>query len=96
MNWNELNTHKLEMYSTQWCGDCIRLKRIFAEKNINYTEVDIEANPTAAKELQEATGRSAIPFVKVDDSFFIRSWHSEAGGSWDEKLFFNEIEKELT
>jgi glutaredoxin len=96
MNWQTLNQHKIEMYSTQWCGDCIRLKRIFAEKKVNYTEVDIEQNPEAAKELQAATGRSAIPFVKIDGDFFIRGWHSEASGSWDDTIFFNEIEEKLS
>ena len=30
------------MYSTQWCGDCVRSKKVFDKLGIAFTEVDID------------------------------------------------------
>ncbi len=95
MNWDDIRKLKLEMYSTAWCGDCHRLKAVFAVNKVDFEEVDIDANPEAAKELMAATGKSAIPFVKVNGDFFIRGWHSEVAGQWSDELFFKEVEEQL-
>ncbi|MFM9086265.1 MAG: glutaredoxin family protein, partial [Acidimicrobiia bacterium] len=36
------------MYTTPWCGYCIRLKSMLAREAIAFTEVDIEQDPAAA------------------------------------------------
>ncbi|MBT3375974.1 MAG: glutaredoxin family protein [Lentisphaerae bacterium] len=90
MEWEQLTDHKLTIYSTPWCADCRRLKQHLTGKPITYTEIDIDADPAAAKRLQQKTGRQAIPFVEFDDGEMIRGWHAEAPGSWDESIFLKE------
>lgn len=95
MNWNDIRKLELVVYSTTWCSDCTRLKMVLDEKQVNYTEIDIDKDPTAAKALQEGTGRSAIPFIRINGGPFIRGWHQGKPGAWDENIFFNEVNEAL-
>jgi glutaredoxin len=95
MTWQELNEHDLVVYSTSWCGDCRRLKRVFAENGVRYREHDIDADADAAVRLKKATGRGAIPFVQIDGGPFVRGWHDEAPGKFSAEIFFREIDAAL-
>lgn len=44
------------MYSTTWCGYCLRLKRLMQREGIDYAEVDIEADAQAAEVVMQANG----------------------------------------
>ena len=33
---------KIVMYSTQWCGDCVRSKKVFDKLGVEFLEVDID------------------------------------------------------
>jgi len=37
------------VYSTTWCGDCRRARRVIAEAGLTYREIDIERNTDAAR-----------------------------------------------
>jgi mycoredoxin len=39
----------LTMYSTTWCGHCMRLKRMLDREGIAYAEVNIDEDPAAAE-----------------------------------------------
>ena len=36
------NQSKIVMYSTKWCGDCVRSKKVFDKLGIDFLEVDID------------------------------------------------------
>jgi mycoredoxin len=56
------------MYSTEWCGYCRRLKTAFKAEKIDYTEVDIEADPEAAEFVASVNGgNQTVPTVKFPD-----------------------------
>ena len=44
------------MYTTPWCGYCVRLKKLMQREGIAFTEVDIEAVPDAAELVMQANG----------------------------------------
>jgi len=44
------------MYTTPWCGYCVRLKKLMQREGIAFTEVDIEAVPDAAELVMKANG----------------------------------------
>jgi mycoredoxin len=44
------------MYTTPWCGYCVRLKKLMQREGIEYAEVDIEAVPEAAELVMQANG----------------------------------------
>jgi mycoredoxin len=44
------------MYTTSWCGYCVRLKDGLAREGIPYTEVNIETDPDAAETVMRVNG----------------------------------------
>ena len=44
------------MYTTPWCGYCVRLKKLMQREGIEYAEVDIEQDPGAADVVMQANG----------------------------------------
>ena len=44
------------MYTTPWCGYCMRLKKLMQREGIEYAEVDIERDPAAAELVMQANG----------------------------------------
>ncbi len=91
MDWDVLRKLDLTMFSTPWCGDCRRLKRIFAANQIPHRERDIDADPEAAVELKRATGRTAIPFVQINGGSMVRGWHADNPMGFDADQFFAEV-----
>lgn len=46
----------ITMYTTTWCGYCVRLKRSLDRAGIAYHEVDVEADPDAAALVEYING----------------------------------------
>ena len=44
------------MYTTQWCGYCVRLKKMMQREGIDFAEVDIENDAAAADRVMQANG----------------------------------------
>lgn len=62
------NTDKIIMYSTNWCGDCVRAKRVFDQHNIDYKEIDLEKHPEAIPVvLAVNNGRQSVPTIVFPD-----------------------------
>jgi mycoredoxin len=58
----------LTMYTTTWCGYCVRLKTALKSQGIEWVEIDIEDDPAAAKFVQQANGgNQTVPTVKFAD-----------------------------
>ena len=58
------------MYTTTWCGYCVRLKKMMQVEGIDYAEVDIERDATAADVVMQANGgnRTVPTLVFADGS----------------------------
>lgn len=44
------------MYTTSWCGYCVRLKRLMQDEGIDFAEVNIETDAEAADVVMTANG----------------------------------------
>lgn len=56
------------MYTTTWCGYCMRLKAMLEREGIAYTEVDIERDDTAAERVMQVNGGNrTVPTVEFPD-----------------------------
>jgi mycoredoxin len=49
-------TAPVTMYTTQWCGYCVRLKKMMQREGIEFAEVDIENDAQAADLVMQANG----------------------------------------
>ncbi|MCU1616709.1 MAG: glutaredoxin-like protein [Frankiales bacterium] len=56
------------MYTTTWCGYCVRLKKLMQLEGIDYVEVDIEADEQAADVVMNAnSGSRTVPTLVFPD-----------------------------
>ena len=58
----------LTMYTTDWCGYCVRLKYGLEREGIAYQEVNIEREPDAAELVMAVNGGNrTVPTVVFPD-----------------------------
>ena len=56
---------ELVMYTTDWCGYCIRLKRFFEREGIAFREVNIEHDAESARFVEGVNGgNQTVPTVR--------------------------------
>ncbi len=56
------------MYTTSWCGYCMRLRAALASAGIDYAEVDIESDPDAATRVMAVNGgNQTVPTLEFSD-----------------------------
>ena len=56
------------MYTTSWCGYCVRLKKLMQREGIDYAEVNIETDEGAAERVMEANGgNQTVPTLVFAD-----------------------------
>jgi mycoredoxin len=61
-------TPMLTMYTTDWCGFCMRLKHALEREGITYEEVNIERMPDAAELVMKVNGGNrTVPTVVFAD-----------------------------
>lgn len=59
----------ITVYSTQWCHDCRITKRFLRDKDISFTEIDIDRDDAAAEQvIQWSGGRRVIPTLLIQCS----------------------------
>lgn len=59
---------RLTVYSSAWCPDCRRAKRVLEEAAARFEEVDLDRDPTAeAAVLERSGGRRVVPTLLFDD-----------------------------
>ncbi len=62
---------KIQMYTTNWCPDCWRAKRFLQEKNVAFTEVDIEQDAEAERlVIEKNDGKRRVPTFEIDGTYY--------------------------
>ncbi|HEY5595289.1 MAG TPA: glutaredoxin domain-containing protein [Nitrospiria bacterium] len=59
----------VQIYTTQYCGYCVRVKRLLELEGIPYEEIDISETPEVRDELLEKTGEWTVPQIFVDGKY---------------------------
>jgi mycoredoxin len=61
-------TASLTMYTTSWCGYCVRLKQGLARAGVDFTEVNIEQDESAADRVMQVNGgNQTVPTLEFAD-----------------------------
>jgi mycoredoxin len=56
------------VYGADWCGDCLRAKRLLEARSADYEWIDVEVQAGAAQEaVRLARGRKNIPVIVMPD-----------------------------
>lgn len=82
---------EITIYLTQYCPYCVRSKGLLNSKEVNYTEIDVGAQPELRSEMiQKSNGVTSVPQIFIgethvggcDDLFA-----AESAGKLDDLLF---------
>lgn len=63
-----VDSSKIIMYGTSWCGDCRRARTIFDKHAISYVEIDIDEHPEAVPVVMRINnGKRSVPTIVFPD-----------------------------
>jgi glutaredoxin 3 len=57
---------RVQMYTTRWCGFCVRAKALLDEKRVPYEEISLDDDATFRQRLLDLTGRWTVPQILID------------------------------
>lgn len=62
------NQDEIKFYSTSWCGDCRRSRKVFQAMGINFVDIDIEEDSAAAAIVRQVNrGAQSVPTIIFPD-----------------------------
>lgn len=62
-----MSTPQVTMYATGWCPYCSRARSLLERKGVQWTEVDIEAEPGRRAEMMQKSGRRTVPQIFIGE-----------------------------
>jgi glutaredoxin 3 len=57
----------ITMYTTAWCGFCVRAKAFLDAKGLAYREVRVDEDPAFRAKLYDLTGGWTVPQILIGD-----------------------------
>lgn len=64
--------HEVIVYSTTYCGHCVRLKRQLEEAGIEYRSIDVDEEEHYGERIIQATGGArVVPTVEIADRLLV-------------------------
>jgi mycoredoxin len=60
----------VKIYATNWCRDCRAAKQFLESHGVQYTEINVDADPTASDEVMRHVGKRAVPQLVIDGEWF--------------------------
>src|ERR687891_2800850 len=57
---------RIQMYTTAWCGYCVRAKALLDDRGLEYEEVRMDDDPAFRQKLLELTGHWTVPQILID------------------------------
>jgi glutaredoxin 3 len=56
----------VRVYSTRWCGYCVRAKSLLESRGIEYEEISLDDDPAFRQKLFDLTGGWTVPQILID------------------------------
>jgi glutaredoxin 3 len=75
------------MYSTAWCGYCVRAKALLQAKGIEFDEINLDDDPDFRQRLLDLTGGWTVPQILVDGEpigGYTELWRLDKSGRLDD------------
>jgi glutaredoxin 3 len=57
---------RIRLYTTAWCGYCVRAKALLEARALAYEEVRLDDDPTFRQRVFDLGGRWTVPLVTID------------------------------
>ena len=90
-----LKAHRLEVYASIGCPDCVRLDRWMAQHEIAHKKVLIDHVDGAAEKLENETGKQGVPYILVDGRTWVRGYHLEERTRFSEEKLLSELQRAI-
>jgi glutaredoxin 3 len=77
------------MYTTRWCGYCVRAKTLLDSKDLPYEEILMDDDPNFRQRLQDLTGGWTVPQILIDGTpigGYTELWRLDRDGRLDDLL----------
>jgi glutaredoxin 3 len=77
------------MYTTRWCGYCVRAKVLLDAKGVPYEEISLDDDPGFRERLEELTGGWPVPQILIDGrpiGGYTELWRLDREGALDDVL----------
>ena len=56
------------VYLTRWCPFCTRAIALLDSKQVEYTAIDVDADPALRQEMMQRSGRRTVPQIFIGDT----------------------------
>jgi glutaredoxin 3 len=80
---------KIRVYSTRWCGYCVRAKALLESRGIDYEEISLDDDPAFRQKLFDLTGGWTVPQILIDGrpiGGYTELWRLDRDGRLDDEL----------
>jgi glutaredoxin 3 len=80
---------RIQMYTTRWCGYCVRAKALLKGKGIDFDEISLDDDPGFRQTLFDLTGGWTVPQIVLDGEpigGYTELWRLDREGRLDERL----------
>ena len=80
---------RIRVYSTRWCGYCVRAKALLESRGIEYEEISLDSDPAFRRKLFDLTGGWTVPQVLIDGrpiGGYTELWRLDRDGRLDDEL----------
>lgn len=61
----------VKVYGTSTCPWCIRAKQFLKENNVEFRDLDVSVDQSAADEMMAKTGQMGVPVLEIDGEFIV-------------------------
>jgi glutaredoxin 3 len=75
------------MYTTRWCGYCIRAKTLLDSRRLDYDEIPLDDDASFRRTVYERTGGWTVPQILIDGrpiGGYTELWRLDREGRLDE------------
>jgi glutaredoxin 3 len=80
---------RVRLYSTRWCGYCVRAKALLESRGIEFEEVSLDDDPAFRQKLFDLTGGWTVPQILIDGKpvgGYTELWRLDRDGRLEERL----------
>jgi glutaredoxin 3 len=80
---------RVRVYSTRWCGYCVRAKALLESRGIAYEEISLDSDPAFRRKLFDLTGGWTVPQILIDGrpiGGYTELWRLDREGRLDDGL----------
>jgi glutaredoxin 3 len=80
---------RVRVYSTRWCGYCVRAKALLESRGIEYEEISLDDDPAFRQKLFDLTGGWTVPQILIDGrpiGGYTELWRLDRDGKLGDEL----------